>query len=314
MPNAILEDHIVRTKAFDKDSILGFLTWYTVSGVNISHSDMLKGLTAVGLQAHVPRYPLDYDVFRRVSSKAGLKKIPTTHPDITEDYLIREVGGRNEDIAVRRIVVETRNQAGKRLDYQQLRDIEFDKKAGTISVTDLRSGSNPQVDAITQDICAEYAAWKGKLNSYGVREFVRKFILKQGGTLVRDGGGVYFLMEAQADALDALETFVNDLSPATTLHSLPLVDDLKQRQMVRKAFEAETVGSVDGMIMQITDLKREGKPISGKKFAKILTEYQDLAKKTQGYEELLETTMGDTKSRLRLFQASVMSLQGLVKS
>jgi len=313
----ILQEHVKRVNLADKSVLLGRLCWYTVSQtLKVSHADVVNGLNTVGLSSTIPPYPKDFDVFRRVASNAARKKIPTSNVNVFENYLVEDFGGRGENVICRRIVRQTVDRKGRKLDYVQLRDIEFHKNTTAIVVKDLPDNvnGNLKVDEITEEIRSEFAAWKDSLNAYAIREFIRKRVLDFGATLVREGGAVYFITEDQAVKMESLETFVNAL-PGTesTFHSLPLIDDKKQRQMVRKAFEAETCDAVDEIMAEITEIQRTGKQISSDRYAKLVTDYQRLTARTVEYEELLETGLGEAKSRMSLFETAIVGLKTSVK-
>lgn len=299
----------------DAEMFLGRLCWYTMSEMRVSHTQIVQGLVAVGLGSHLPPVPKDFDVFRRICSNAQQKKVPVPNEDNTfENYMLREVAGRGEKIVTRRLVVERINRSGKNLGYRQLRDIHFDKETGQISVTtghmDLVPEFNPTADAVVESVRREFAAWKGMLNAYAIREFVRKLMLSWGATPVRDG--VYFLPEDRAAKVDAIDKFVNGLQNAS-FHSLPLIDDDKQRDMVKKAFQADTVGAIDALMAEVTDLRNGDRKISSDRYAQILTQYQNLMSKTTDYKDVLSTELGETESRLSLFQAQVVALKVKVK-
>lgn len=323
MSNALTE-HIDRVNKTDSTVFLGRLTWYTVSGMRVSHAQVVQGLASVGLGSHLPPIPKDFDVFRRVSSNAQIKKVPVPNEaGVFENYLIREVAGRGDTVVTRRIVVEKVDRKGKRLDYRQLRDIDFNKDTSAITIREVNDPiagystssvdvTHPTAAIITKNIRDEFIAWRGMLNSYAIREFIRKMVCSWGATCVRDG--VYFLPEDKAAEVESMETFVNNLPGDAMFHSMPLVDDRKQREMIKRAFQAETSDAIDQMMVEIDELQANTRGISTDRYAKILTDYQNLTSKTTEYGELLETELGESHSRLSLFQVKIVNLKARVKA
>lgn len=321
--NTALDAHIARVNSQDHSVFLGRLIWYTVSEVCVDHASVVAGLNKVGLTSQLPPAPRDHDVFRRVASNANVKKVATNVEGVFENYLVREVAGRGEEEIVRRIVCETVDRGSRNLNYNaDLRDVIFNRNTGVISVNDLSIPNMSDLDdirrramcdSITNSIRNEFNTWRGKLNSYAIREFIRKIVMRQfAATLVREGGGVYFVQEDQAASVDALEQFVESIDGAS-FHSLPLVDDRKQRDMVRKAFEAETIDEIDKMMSDINEIKQKGTRLSSDTYGKILSRYQELTSKTQGYGKMLEENLGETNTRLNLFQSAVVQLRTQVK-
>lgn len=311
----LLEEHIKTANETDEALYLGRLVWYSVSDVRASHAVVIKGLVDAGLGGSLPAVPKDFDVFRRVSSNAQRKKCPVPGTkDQFHNYLIREVDGRGKQVVVRRIVRETVDHSGKKLEYTQLRDLEFDRGTSLITVTDLppNAGSAKDVIAneITLEVRAEFHAWRGMLTSYAIREYLRKTLLGLGATCVRDG--VYFIAEDKADKVIAVENFANGVN-GSEFHSLPLLDDSKQREMIRRAFEAETQDAIDTMMADIKETRDAGKKITSDKYAEIITRFQELSLRTKEYEGLLETALDQAHSRLSLFQTAIVNFREHVK-
>lgn len=290
---------------------IGRLCWYSISEMAVSHDAIKQGLTDNGLVSHIPPMPRDSDVFKRVSTAAQRRNVATSRAGVFRHYMIRPVSGVGEAVIVRSIVIEEKDTHGKRLGYKRVRDFEFDRATSRITTTDKFLRIDAVTEAITREVIDEYNATRGHLNSYAVRELIRNLLLKAGATMVREG--VYFLPEANAGTVDALEAFANGLGNSVSFHSLPLVDDVKQRAMVKRAFEAESVDAVDKMMDEISTIRRAGTAITEDRYANMLTSYRELVKRTKEYEALLETGLTGTHSRLEIFQKQIVQLIEMVK-
>lgn len=320
-----LVDRVRTAESQNKDLYLGRLCWYSFSNVQVDHGDVIRSLVQEGISTNMPLPPKDADVFRRVSTEAQRKRVATHDDDIFENYLVRELSSKSDEHITRRIVVEQVDRKGKKLAYEQLADVTFHRVTSAISFqyislpatpSALSFGSHWQTTAqeITQTIQQEFAAWQGKLNTYSVREWTRHFI--EGtlrGTKVRPGGGVYFVSEDHADKINGLEKFVHSVKGNCEFHSLPLVDDRKQRDMLQRAFEAETADAIDEVLADIEELKESGKKISPEAYEKFVTRYQGLTSKTQEYSDLLESKLTGTTTRLDIYQRSMVDLLAAVK-
>lgn len=315
-----LADHVASQKKLDAGLYLGRLTWYQVKDMKVSHSQVVTGLNQHDLTTTLPPYPKDADVFRRVTTAAQVKRVPLGTEGKFENYLIREVAGSGEETVTRRIVVEIVDRKGKRLAYSQILDLEFDRKNSTIKVKEVNEPHDPvhwqrqrdYANVIVDEVRREFIGWRGMLNSYVIREFTRHLLLSWHATPVRDG--VYFLPEAHAGEVDKLDAFLNGLAGGAQFHSMPLVDDLKQREMIRRAFQSESVDAVDALMGEIAEMKKAGKTITNDRYAKILTEYQAIMARTKDYEGMLEVEMDEVHARLGLFSKSVLGLQKLLKT
>lgn len=318
--NVELEEYAQRVSQQDEDNYLGILCWYTISECKVDHADVVQFLTQNGLSSLLPPHPADVDVFRRVTTKCQRTKVTDPNkPGVMLNYIVRSVDERDPVTVTRQIVEEVVDKTGKRLSYHPVHFLEFNRQQSSIRTgpIDPVVGQNRLCDVISADmvheIKSEFYSWQGKLNSYAIRELVRRMVNNLGSTIVRPGGGVYFVQSKHKTTVEALESFVASLPGSNAFHSLPLVDDRKQREMVRTAYEAETTGAIDELLGEISEIQRTGKQISSDKYANILTKYQDLMANTNEYSDLLETTLGETHSRLKLFQQSIINLRGNVK-
>ena len=102
-------------------------------------------------------------------------------------------------------------------------------------------------------------------------------------------------------------------SGVVEFHSLPLIDDRKQREMVQRAIEAETVDAIDKYLVELTDLAKSGRPITPEKYAIMMSEFQTLVARTEDYETLLEDKLSTTGRRLTIFKRSLLNVRKNVK-
>jgi len=274
------------------NALLGWLCWYSVpDNLSIEHEEVFKILVKAGLGGHVPRRPQDGEVFRRVSTAAARKRVATEDPQVFENYLVRDMPG--EDIT-RRIVCERVDANNRKLGYTEVAELAFNRKTAVVTCTHLGTGSGKAGalirDKICNDIKAEYEMNRGCLNGYAIRMLILR-VLKEAcnATNVRyPSGGVYFVSEAHAGRLAALERLGEALSElGAVVHTLPLIDDKRQREMLRRAFESESVDAIDSLLAEITDLKKSGKKITMDRYASYVTQLNDLNTKTKQYTDLL---------------------------
>jgi hypothetical protein len=310
-----LQERMMEAAKQGKDLFLGRLTWYSFSNVRIDHGDAVRALVRAGIDTQLPLPPRDADVFRRVTgSKAGRKRVPTAMADVFENYRLVEVSKPNEELIIRRIVCQRVDQNNRELEHEDLDDLVFTHATSAVKMENTTGRSTSVSVEMAGAIMADYNLWRNHLNTYSVREWTRKFLIALRATSVRPGGGVYFVREEYADKVAAAEEFVNALPGDCVFHSLPLVDDRKQREMLQKAFEAETSDAIDNLLAEITDIRQNGIRIGEARYSEFLGEYQTLMAKTKEYEGLLEEKLANTHSRLSIFQSSIMGLLGNVRA
>ena len=305
----------------DQDNLLGRLVWYSLSEMRVPHADFLKMLEEAGIGATPPRKPSDADVFRRVCSNVKRQRIPTKDPDVFENY--RMVEFKDSYTITRRVVRERVNNAGRKLGFVEVLDITFNRDTSDLVFKLLVPPrvAGAVVKEIETEVTDTYYEWRGCLNAQAIREWMRNHLMGIGATMVRPGGGVYFVREAHLPVVEGYEAIGDVLNDMRTeidhgrveFHSLPLIDDRKQREMVQRAYEAETVDAVDRLLVEITKLSKSGKDISSDRYTALLDEYQSLMARTTDYEDLLQEKLDSTSKRLEIFSASLLNLRKQVK-
>lgn len=310
---SVFTEYASHVQNLDRDTWLGMLSWYTVAeDLRVPHDDMKALLEKVGLSAHMPRVPSDSDVFRRTCSAAQRKRVPTDDPGVFENFLVRDPGS-NDDNLCRRIVREQVDASNRRLSYVEVGEACFDRATGDIR-TDLFAPGDPVAREILATIRCGYLADRRTLNGYAVRELIRRVLVGANATNVRyPGGGVYFLSVVHATTVAALEDMAAELGSNVSVHSLPLLDDKKQRLMLRQAFEAESVDRANALATEIADLLKGDKEISPDRYATYLTALTDLKAKLAEYSDLLETGLHSTGASLSILQSQVVALLRKVK-
>lgn len=306
----------------EKEALLGRILWYSVPTATCLDpkivADKLKDL---GLTRRIPGLPAESNVFRRVTADAERHGIPVDGSDDKfENVMVRPVNAKKDNTLVRRIVVETVDPSGRRLDYEQVVDIEFTYDATVIPnkgvmhvqwINGFTAVTHPRAAEVIDEIRSEFDRWKGMFDDGKMRHFVKQTIIEFGATSVRPTGGIYFLEEKYAGQVESLETFINDLfPPGAECHSVEIPDTRKQREMVKRAIEAETTGAIEAMMVEVSEIKAEGS-LTPKQLVAMLGKVKKLEQKMGNYSRLLETDMKAIENRTRLLKGMVSGLEPL---
>ena len=310
--------------AIPEDLLLGKLCWYSVpESATTSYYNFVALLLANGITDVSPPQPRGVDVFKRACTDAEHKvqeAVSAQDPDDPDAkvyknvrYMIRP-SGHDADYIWRTIVREELDSGEHVLDYTNLGRIKYVRTDGTIILEGLVMERAAKVQDIVEGVRRYYKENIDLLTAYGIREFTRRNLERNLHAIcVRPSGGIYFVQRDNFESLNAIETVVNSV-PDAVFHSLPLIDDSKQREMLRLAFEEESVGEVDRMLGDIADiLKDDDKKVTEKRFLAFKEEYDQLRTKVADYSDLLDTAMVSTASRLEIMQDSLMALLGRVK-
>lgn len=315
----IFNEHVDKMLNYDNELFLGRLCWYTVTeDVRVNYKDfyelILKAFANMDIKPKLPTPPRGVDVFRRACTGAEIKNYSddTSGDGVRYNYMIRPAGS-DADRVYRVIVRETVDNNGHELGYDELIKVVYNRASESI---DFRPEAidDPVVSEIQGAIIAYFYDWRDTLTAYACRELVRKLIENNlNGIRVRPSGGVYFVHERYAPVIDALDPAINMLSPDSAFHFLPLLDDGKQREMLRAAFEDESVGQIDTLIGEMGDILKGDKQISMERFASYKASYDELRGRLVDYSDLLDEKLELSATRLEIMQQVVYELIGKVK-
>lgn len=319
MPNEFAEA-VARIEQYDPAMFLGRCCYYQITeNSHVDHNQFCQALLSVGLDQMLPPVPRNSDVFKRACTAAQEKRVPTSVDGVFANFMIREVG-KDPDNIWRRVVAETVDSMGQTLTYTEMADIHFQRPTGAITITPLTVVIDGAVDQHLVDEAARvttavknlYVGWQNTLTPFAVRELIRKIIRGLNATILRDG--LYFVKEQHAGKVEAVEQVVNQTPGGSLFNSFPLIDDSKQREMLRQSFEAESVGEVDRLLGEIREIMVDSSQrITSDRFAGLKMEYDALRRKCADYSDLLDTAMVETASRLEVMDAGLFELMGRVK-
>ena len=169
-------DNMTAVQNKQQDGILGHLMWFSVGKQLIKMDDLERALVQSGLPVEwMPNAIRPADAFRRSTKEIETRK-STRHAGVFENFLIREVFSDKSHVQ-RNIVVETVDQAGKRLDYNS--------KAGVITL-DKHNGSLTFIteNEIAKELCFEpernFNIYKSRYSAQQVRGMVNKILQSLG--------------------------------------------------------------------------------------------------------------------------------------
>lgn len=289
---------------------LGELIWYSVPMRAVAeYQPFVEALTDNGLDDRIPKPPSDADVFRRACTAAARKRVPVSgRTDVYENVLLRDVRTAAGHVW-RQIVIEEVDGQNKRLSYEPKMELEYDPDIQDIIPTWL-STFHSTTDVVAGEIARDFAEWKGKLHSESIRQLIRGVVLSSRATIVRESGGVYFVMQDRIDRVRALERVLNTTGltgEGVRVVTVPLIDDQNQREMIRRSFEDESVGEVQHMINEINDLL-SGPEVTERKFLSMTKRMKDLKAKANDYTQLLDNNLDTTQLRLQALETRMLDL------
>lgn len=297
----------------DKGLWLGHLCWYYVPGdFRITLKDWIEAIYGTDISDIVPATPRPVDAFKR--AVAGVRGKQDVLGELTYKYLPRGAG-QDEDFVYRSLTVEELDSNQHRLRYAPVIEFTYDRGAECIVSEELAAFWTfpPEVQSSLRDRMAEvdtrYARETNSLGPIKVRELIRTELeYRQQGIQAKPGGGVYFVFDDNSIRLNAVDNMVNKFE-GCEFHQLPLINDAKQRHMLKEAFEADSIGQVDLMMGEMTDLLNgdRGK-ITMKKAKGFHTRFVELSTKLASYSDILEEAMEETGNRLKIMQQQCLEV------
>ena len=326
------------------DDWLGTLMFVSVHDDALVKHDLLKSqMEAHGFGDHVPYKPSDANCFRRVSSSAARKGQILGDPsdNVKSNFLIRDVANRQGKVS-KQIVVERVNRSetlDDALRYRKMMEITHHPDSSTVTSTPLdtyndiwerdengniatswdgRRHVDPRrveeqsiADEISREIETKYNAQRGLVSPAAVRGLINSVLSSCKAVSVRASGGVFFVSQDLVNRAEGLESFTANLR-GVDLHSLPLVDSTKQRNMVQEAFVHETSAEVDRVVIEITEILN-GPPISAKRYAGLAEKLKDAKSKARHYEKVLESQSQDVDLSIQALNSKIVRLSDHVE-
>lgn len=303
MSLSVFNEHREHISTLDRQSILGSVMWWGVSTTRIQQATVKGLLEEAGLGDILCRAPADVDVFRRAFSNGVRRSHKINEAGVTENLLVRQVKATSERI-VKRIVRELVDSDGETLAYDELIDIRFSKNhPERVDIEELGYHQNAQ--ELANQLRSDYMSERGCLDAEGVRNIIRRTLSACKATSVRESGAVFFVLEQYREKLEALEKLSKNI-PGCIVHSLPLLDDRKQKDMVREAFKSEAAEELDKILTEIDEvLKGE---VSERKFINYQERVAALKAKAAEYSEILEDEVAMEGFRVELLNDRVGKL------
>lgn len=300
------ENHVKQD--VDSNTVLGRIAWWSVEDLDVKFDTVKATLEAAGLGDMVPRPPANADVFRRTFSKGERRKHATADPNVTQRLLIREVAGSSERI-VRRVVEELVDAQGETLSYRETAQVTYNSNhPETLDIQELEQDGHSMALLLLLD--EKYQQERGCLDGNGIRSIINRTLAScQAVNLRGRSGGVYFAPESHAARLEALENWASQI-PGANVHTLPLLDDRKQRDMVRASIRSEMTSDIEHLMAECAGLlsQPEDETISNRKFNAINTEFTNLKKKIGEYNNVLEEQVLGASDRMNIVAQQVGQL------
>ncbi|MHB1418031.1 MAG: DUF6744 family protein [Bacillota bacterium] len=279
--------------------ILGHLVWYTLSECFIDRATLRDYLDQVGLSdSCMPAEIRMPDAFRKASSAAEKKRVPSNLEGMFHNYLIREVASDNKSI-VRHVVLETVDAKNKRLAYQSdAAKIILNRDNGTIeSFT-----SMPDLEAVCEQIRLDYQNYLDHHDSSALRRMLYGILSGMAPINVRPSGGVYFVPAMYQDDLRKMINLVGMLGKNSEGFMVPMMDTRENRDMVRSKLTEHLRSTLSQLARVLKG--EESKSLSNQ----VLAEGKQALQDFQSYQQTLGSEVDNMQTMVSFIRQQMESL------
>jgi hypothetical protein len=299
-----------------KDSgipVLGYLTYYNVSkSAVVDFIELGKAIDKYDAPMKAPKQPNGADVFRRGCNEAERKKVRTANSNEFVNYLLENTG-YTEDVVYRTLVSQKVDSKSHELDYNQLIKLVYYRTTNSVETEPVTGSPDPDLtgDPISASIVAQVRDYVKTqttfLSLFQVRHCITTALEKNlKGIAVSPSGGIYFIDNDHAEGLEAVEAVANAFN-GVSIRMLPLIDDEKQRQQIKEAFETESLYETQKLVGELQDLLDKDS-ISARKYTDAKVRFDEQREKMEQYKKILDHTSMDAEITLGVAEALIQSI------
>lgn len=298
--------------------MLGHIAWYSIAKPRLTSDNLIALIADLGLDpAIIPTPPRAGDAFKRACRYSERKGLAIPYSDNTANFLIRPVTQTLEDIE-RHMVIEVVDPEGRKLEYHDVAHLTFDRKQSVLNVS--KKAISDELDPLTDDTLQAFAIHLKDATKYVDAQVIRSMIRKQldlmSAIAVRRQGSVYFIPIRSQKLTEGLEKFTSYCGPGSAFHALPLIDDTKQREMVKAAFEGEVHDGATQLITELAQLQDAETEITPKAWTVYKEKFNTLKTQMGEYETLvdMELLQADSEMDALEHQLADFITAGLIKT
>lgn len=314
---------------------LGQIVSFTITEADVNLEQMRAELIARGLREETLKKRLrPIDAFKKASNEIGTKF--TKFGDHQHSLMVRPVGQDSQE-SHRHIVFERavfRVGQRRRVEHETIWRIMYDRgvrdRDGSIKDDSINVEEQivpglllePEERAWIEETIGEDGAklrerfkhYCTHLDSHGVRTFVRGYLDLLGAINVKGsgGGGLYFVPQKHADELRDLMELIR--SVGSSMHLIPLLDIVDQREMLADAFVADTLDELRALSIEMGKiLDSPSRTITEDTYDSYVSKAADLMSKATEYESLLDRNLESANVELQVFKVKTLSLANRVR-
>ena len=256
----------------------------------------------------LPEEPSRINAFKRATTELSEEVEVDLGQGMTAVYMIR-LTAKSDDEIVKSLIKEVRDASNKKLSYEEIGRVHFDKDSEDVRYYDLKPDSQPIITQIKQ-IYETYCVY---LTGKQIRVMIHEIIKSMSPTLVRPSGAVYFIPYVHAEMVQKMEVLSKELAAygitdyESAFESIPLIDADKTRALVEVRFEEQNTRDVDRTLVELSKLL-QGTDTTTKTAAKYVEQVRTSKEIITKYEGLLNKEMSIARTKVEVLDQQVRKL------
>lgn len=322
---ATLDAYKQQLSGLPEDKFIGAILWFSFHETDITRDEVLDLFRARGLdERFVPNPIKTIDAFRRATSRTvkeydfpGDGRSATIYieeVDYDDERVIQHIFRKVRD---RKAVTLQHTRVGEAIFYRQSRAARRKGVGGesvrfTLRESELTApGELAVVSAYLEMVHKAYERNKGFLTVQSLRGMVRDYVTSLNAISVRPSGGVYFVHKSRMDTVELLVDAVTALGSGCQLHTLPLLNTDRQREMLTEAFQDEVVEECDRLLKMLTEVNSTSKKgVPAKKYAELRQVLDDTMARADEYTRVLGLAQGRAAAGIELAMTALLEMAG----
>jgi hypothetical protein len=293
----------------EKVPILGHLIWFSVKESRIEPEELRRLFAQVGIPTEfIPEDISPINAFKRATSELSEEIEVPLDQNRTAVFLVRLTAKSDTEI-VKSIIKEVRDQNDKRLSYEEVGRVHFDKDTKDVRYYATQPDSQPVLDQIKQ----LYETYGRYITGKQIRAIFHDIIESMSPTQVRPSGAVYFIPHQYADMVQKMEVLSKELIPygitdfSSAFESIPLIDADKTRSLVELRFEEQNTRDVDKTLVELTKLL-QGTDATTRTGARYIEMVKKAKENIARYESMLDKEMSISRMKVEVLDQQVQKL------
>jgi hypothetical protein len=312
---------------------LGQVVSFTITEADVNLDELREQVIALGLKDDTLKKRLrPIDAFKKACNDVAVKFTKTV--DAQHGFMIRPVGQDAQEshrhIVFERAIFKTGQK--RRIEYDTVMKLIYnrgyrDGNTGQVVEDSVYVERVPTPGLILSDeeekwllktvgteeneganLKKRYKHYSTHLDSHGVRTFVREYLYSLGAINVKGaGGGLYFIQQKHAAELRDLASLITGIG--SSMHLIPLLDIVEQRDMLAEAFISDTMEEVRQVSVEMSKiLKDKDRTITEATFDSYAAKAAGLIEKAREYQGLLDRNLDTASFELDIFQKQTLKL------